>query len=78
MEGEPLTFLTLIFNLWGKGGVPQALSSSTGDIKSFLGEVDSALSLGMEFTTRLEVDGTFTLAEAYGCTKHSASSLIMF
>ncbi|HET7213776.1 MAG TPA: RHS repeat-associated core domain-containing protein [Terriglobia bacterium] len=65
-------------NLLGKGGVPQALSSGTSGIKSFLGELDNALSLGMEFTTRLAVDSLFTLNEAYGCTEHSTSSTLVF
>ena len=65
-------------NLLGKGGVPQALSSGTRGIKSFLGELDNALSLGMEFTTRLAVDSTLTVDEAIGCQEHSTSSLMVF
>ena len=59
------------------GGATQALSSATESIKSFLGALDTGLSLGLEFGTRVEIDTFFTAAEAYGCTEHSPSSMEM-
>jgi len=65
-------------NLLGKGGVPQALSSGTGGVKSFLGELDNVLSLGMDFTTKLTVDTTLTVDEAIGCSAPSTTSMMVF
>lgn len=70
--GSPLTYgrrTTDIFdlNLLGKGGVPQALSSGARDVKSFLGDLDNVLNLGMDATTKLGIDTAFTGAEAIGC-----------
>ncbi|MBZ5539372.1 MAG: hypothetical protein LAN61_02515 [Acidobacteriia bacterium] len=54
-------------NIAGQGGLPQALSSASGGLKSVLGAADSVLSLGMSFATRLEIDAAFAGAEAAYC-----------
>jgi len=50
----------MALNLAGSGGLPQALSSPSGGVRSMLGDADGVLSLGMGFTTRLAVDAAFT------------------
>ena len=72
--GSPLSFGRrtadiMSLNLWGiRGGPPLALSSAAGGVKSFLGSMGRALSLGMDFTTKLGVDTALTGAEAIGCS----------
>jgi hypothetical protein len=61
------TSTIMSLNLAGSGGLPQALGSASGGLKSLLGTADSVLSLGMGFTTRLEVDAALTAAEAAYC-----------
>ena len=55
-------------NLAGNGGLPQALSGSSGAVKSAIGTADDILSLGFDFTTKLEIDAALTAAEAAYCT----------
>jgi len=56
-------------NLWGiRGGPPLALSPAAGGVQSILGSIGKALSLGMDFTTKLGIDAAFTGAEAIGCS----------
>jgi RHS repeat-associated protein len=54
-------------NIARSGGLPQALSSASSGLKSVLGTADSILSMGMSFTTRLEIDGALAAAEAAYC-----------
>lgn len=54
-------------NIARSGGLPQALSSSSSGLQSALGVADKALSLGMSFTTRLEIDAALAGAEAAYC-----------
>jgi hypothetical protein len=54
-------------NIARSGGLPQALSSATGGLKSVLGFADNILSLGMDLTTRLEIDAGLAAAEAAYC-----------
>ena len=62
--GAPITYgrrtaQIVSLNLAGRGGLPQALSSSTGGVKRFLGK------LGGAWKTAADVG--FTLAEGVGC-----------
>ncbi len=61
------TSTIMSLNLAGSGGLPQALGSASSGFRSLLGTADSVLSLGMSFTTRLEVDAAFMAAEAAYC-----------
>jgi hypothetical protein len=54
-------------NIARQGGLPQALSSASSGVKSVLGAADKVLSLGMSFTTRLEIDAALAGAEAAYC-----------
>ncbi|MHB8734771.1 MAG: RHS repeat-associated core domain-containing protein [Terriglobales bacterium] len=58
---------SLALNLAGKGGLPQALSSSTGGLRSVLGRVGNVLNLGLKASTRFGIDLGLTGAEAIGC-----------
>lgn len=58
---------SIALNLAGKGGLPQALSSSTGGLRSVLGSVGNVLNLGLKASTRLGIDLGLTGAEAIGC-----------
>jgi hypothetical protein len=62
--GSPITFgrrtaQIMSLNLAGKGGLPQALSSSSGGVKGFLGKLGGAW--------KYAADVGFTLAEGVGC-----------
>jgi hypothetical protein len=57
-------------NLAGKGGVPQALSSSSGGVSGFLGSASKALNLGLDASLKAAIDAGLGLAEAVGCTMH--------
>ena len=54
-------------NIARSGGLPQALSSSSSGLRSVLGAADKVLSMGMSFTTRLEIDAALAGAEAAYC-----------
>jgi hypothetical protein len=54
-------------NIARSGGLPQALSSPSGGLQSVLGTADSILSLGLDFTTRIEIDATLVGVEASYC-----------
>jgi len=58
---------SIALNLAGKGGLPQALSSSTGGLRSVLGSVGSALNFDLKASTRFAIDLGLTGAEAVGC-----------
>jgi hypothetical protein len=58
---------SIALNLAGNGGLPQALSSSTGGLRSVLGSVGNALNLGLKASTRFGIDLGLTGAEAIGC-----------
>lgn len=72
--GSPLTFGRrtgtdmMALNLAGKGGVPHALSASGKGLRSLLGKVDKALSLGLTLAERAIVDGAFVAGEAIACS----------
>ena len=58
---------SIALNLAGKGGLAQALSSSTSGLRSVLGSVGNALNLGLKASTRFGIDLGLTGAEAIGC-----------
>jgi len=47
-------------NIAGSGGLPQALSSASGDVQSFLGKLGGG-------ALKLAVDAGLTLAEGVNC-----------
>jgi hypothetical protein len=57
----------LALNLAGKGGLPQALSSSSGGLKSLLGTASKALNLGLEASLKAAIDAGLAGAEVIGC-----------
>jgi hypothetical protein len=61
------TSTIMALNLAGQGGLPQALSSASSGLQSVLGTADSVLSLGLDFTTKLEIDAALTAAEGAYC-----------
>ena len=60
----------LALNLAGKGGLPQALSSSSGGLKSLLGTASKALNLGLEASLKAAIDAGLAAAEIVGCSIH--------
>ncbi len=60
----------LALNLAGKGGLPQALSSSSGGLKSLLGTASKALNLGLEASLKAAIDAGLAGAEIVGCSIH--------
>jgi RHS repeat-associated protein len=58
----------LALNLAGKGGLPQALSSSSGGLKSFLGSASKALNLGLDASVKAAIDAGLFGAEIIGCS----------
>jgi len=73
--GSTLTFgrrtsNILSLNLAGAGGLPQALSSSSGGLKSLLGSASKALNLGLEAAEKGAVDLGLFGAEIIGCSIH--------
>ncbi len=60
----------LALNLAGKGGLPQALSSSSGGLKSLLGSASKALNLGLEASLKAAIDAGLAGAEVIGCSIH--------
>jgi len=70
---SPLTFgrrtsNILSLNLAGKGGLPQALSSSSGGLKSLLGYASKALNLGLDASLKAAGDLGLLGAEIIGCS----------
>jgi hypothetical protein len=70
--GEPLTYgrrtsQFLSTNLVGKGGLPKALSESTGVLKASLEPVSKGVNLGLEFGERVAVDTGLFGGEVVGC-----------
>ena len=57
----------LALNLVGKGGLPQALSSSSGGLKSLLGVASKAFNLGLEASFKAAIDAGLAGAEVIGC-----------
>jgi RHS repeat-associated protein len=57
----------LSLNLEGRGGLPLALGDASAGVRGFLGTADSVLSLGLDFTTRLEIDAALSAGEAAYC-----------
>jgi hypothetical protein len=57
----------LSLNLAGKGGLPLALGDASAGVRGWLGTADSVLSLGLDFTTRLEIDAALSAGEAAYC-----------
>jgi hypothetical protein len=57
----------LALNLAGKGGLPQALSSSSGGLKSLLGAASKALNLGLDASLKAAIDAGLAGAEVIGC-----------
>jgi RHS repeat-associated protein len=73
--GSTLTFgrrtsSILSLNLAGKGGLPQALSSSSGGLKSLLGSASKALNLGLDASVKAAGDLGLFGAEMIGCSIH--------
>jgi RHS repeat-associated protein len=73
--GSTLTFgrrtsNILSLNLAGKGGLPQALSSSSGGLKSLLGSASKALNLGLDASLKAAGDLGLFGAEIIGCSVH--------
>jgi len=60
----------LSLNLAGKGGLPQALSSSSGGLKSFLGSASKAFNLGLDASLKAAGDLGLFGAEIIGCSIH--------
>ena len=58
----------MALNLAGKGGLPQALSSSTGGLKSLLGTASKALNLGLDASVKAAIDAGAFGAEIVGCS----------
>jgi hypothetical protein len=59
--GAPLTYGRrtadiLALNLAGKGGLPQALSSASRGVRSFLGSASKAFNLGLDATEKGAID----------------------
>ncbi len=57
----------LSLNLADKGGLPLALGDASAGVRGWLGTADSAVSLGLDFTTRLEIDAALSAGEAAYC-----------
>ena len=73
--GSTLTFgrrtsNILALNLAGKGGLPLALSSSSGGLKSLLGSTSKALNLGLDASLKAAGDLGLFGAEIIGCSIH--------
>jgi len=73
--GSTLTFgrrtsSILSLNLAGKGGLPQALSSSSGGLKSLLGSASKALNLGLDASVKAAGDLGLFGAEIIDCSIH--------
>jgi hypothetical protein len=58
----------LSLNLAGKGGLPNALSSASGGVKSVFGYLSKALNLGLEASTKAAIDAGLFGAEIIGCS----------
>lgn len=71
--GSTLTFgrrasNIMSLNLAGKGGLPQALGSSSGGLKSLLGSASKALNLGLDASVKAAGDLGLFGAEIIGCS----------
>ncbi len=58
----------MALNLAGKGGLPQALSSSSRGLKALLGSASKALNLGLEASVKAAIDAGLAGAEIIGCS----------
>jgi RHS repeat-associated protein len=60
----------IALNLAGKGGLPQALSSSSSGLSSLLGGVSKIFNLGLDASLKAAIDAGLALAEVGNCIAH--------